>query len=129
MFNFLDRILNPFSNKLPKTDANDGHDTGKQNGNKHSPNDCKEKKRKINTSRYTLTNERMTKEQEDLKKELDMTGFDKEDSVEWLRRDHINWDGERVIISAQDQGHYMNAFKKMGRLSQSAKCRFCREEI
>ena len=45
--------------------------------------------------------------------------------MEWLRRGQINWDGERVIINAQDQGHYTHAFKKIVGLSQSDKCRFC----
>ena len=60
-----------------------------------------------------------------IKKKLDRTGIDKEGSLEWLSRGQINWDGEGVIINAQDQGHYMSVFNKMAGLSQSAKCRFC----
>ena len=41
-------ILNPFSNKFPKTGANDGYHPGKRNRNKHSFNDCKEKQYKEN---------------------------------------------------------------------------------
>ena len=37
----------------------------------------------------------------------------------------MSWDGERVLINAQDQGHHTNAFEKMPRLSLSDKCRFC----
>ena len=60
----------------------------------------------------------MTKEQEDFKKkELDRTVIDKEGCLEWLRRGQISWDGERVIINAQNQGHHTNAFKKMVGLS------------
>ena len=47
----------------------------------------------------------MTKDQEDSKKELDRTGIDKVGSLEWLRRGQLNWDGEQIIINAQDLGH------------------------
>ena len=57
------------------------------------------------------------------KKELNRLGIDKEGSMEWLRRGQLNWDGERIIINAQDQGHYTNVFKKMAGLSQSDRCK------
>ena len=88
-------------------------------------NDCKKDKRKIQDEVSSVTTGRKTKEQEHFKKKLDRTGIDKEGSLEWLSRGQINWDGEGVIINAQDQGHYMSVFNKMAGLSQSAKCRFC----
>ena len=45
------------------------------------------------------------------KTELDRTGIDKEGSLEWQRRGAMNWEGERVIINAQE--HHTDAFKKM----------------
>ena len=30
--------------------------------------------------------------------------IDIESSLEWLRRGQLNWDGEQIIINAQDQG-------------------------
>ena len=61
-------------------------------------------------------------------KEWDRLGIDEEGSLEQLRRGQFNWDGERIIINAQDQGHYTNGFKKMARLNQSDKCRFFKGE-
>ena len=55
-------------------------------------------------------------------------GRDKEGSSQWRRRGQFNWDGERIIIIAQDQGHHTNGLKKMEGLSQSEKWRFHKEE-
>ena len=55
-------------------------------------------------------------------------GRDKEGSSQWQRRGQFNWDGERIVIIAQDQGHHTNGLKKMEGLSQSEKCRFHKVE-
>lgn len=39
----------------------------------------------------------------------------------------LNYDGERLILAAQDQGLYTNAFKKVMGLTTNDRCRFCRE--
>ena len=41
----------------------------------------------------------------------------------------MGFDGERVIIGAQDQGLMTNGFKKMAGLGQNDKCRFCHTAI
>ena len=54
--------------------------------------------------------------------------MDEEGSLEWPRRGQLNWDGERIVINAQDQGHYTDGFNKMAGLSEMDKCRFCKTE-
>ena len=63
---------------------------------------------KWNINRYTNNWEKQQKEQEGLKKKnnnnnkkLDRLDMDKEGSLEWLRRDQLNWDGEQIINNAQ----------------------------
>jgi hypothetical protein len=53
--------------------------------------------------------------------------IDEKASFEWLRRGILQYDGERIILAAQDQGLYTNAFKKVMGLTQNDKCRFCKE--
>ena len=53
--------------------------------------------------------------------------IDERSSYEWLRRGILRYDSERIILAAQDQGLYTNAFKKVLRLTQDDKCRFCKE--
>ena len=62
-----------------------------------------------------MTTGRKTIEQGNIKKRVGQIGRDKEESLEWLRKGQLNWYGERIIINAQDQGHYMNGFIKNGR--------------
>jgi len=57
---------------------------------------------------------------------LDRRGINKESSLEWLIRGKISWDGERVIINAQDQRHQTNGLKKLVGSSQLERCRFCK---
>ena len=62
------------------------------------------------------------------KKALERVVMDKEGSLECLRRSQLNWDGERIIINTQDQGHSTNGFITMVGLGQTDKCRFCKTE-
>ena len=50
-------------------------------------------------------------------------------ALSWLRNGRLGFDGERVIIAAQDQGLVTNGFKKMAGLSNNDKCRFCKEAV
>ena len=61
--------------------------------------------------------------------ELDKPYIDKKTSLSWLRSGRLGFDGERVIIAAQDQGLVTNGFKKMAGLSNNDKCRFCKEAV
>ena len=61
--------------------------------------------------------------------ELEKEYIDKEGSLEWLRNGALGFDGERVIIGAQDQGLLTNGFKKMAGISQNDQCRFCHTTV
>ena len=52
---------------------------------------------------------------------------DKNKSFEWLKRGVLNFDGERVILAAQDDGLLTNTLKKIFKLTNNEKCRFCQE--
>ena len=49
--------------------------------------------------------------------------------MEWLRRGVLDYDGERMILAAQDQGLYTNGLKKAIGLIQSDSCRFCHDGV
>ena len=53
--------------------------------------------------------------------------IDKEGSFEWLKRGALNYDGERIILAAQDQGLYTNGVKKLLGLTNDDRCRFCKQ--
>ena len=61
--------------------------------------------------------------------ELEKPYIDKKASLSWLRNGRLGFDGERIIIAAQDQGLVTNGFKKMAGLSNSDKCRFCKDAV
>ena len=64
-----------------------------------------------------------------LQEELNKEYIDKEGSLQWLRKGALGYDGERIIMGAQDQGLMTNGFKKMAGLSSSNKCRFCHTDV
>ena len=61
--------------------------------------------------------------------ELENPYIDKRASLSWIRKGRLSFDGERVIIAAQDQGLTTNGFKKMAKMSNNDKCRFCKEAV
>ena len=61
--------------------------------------------------------------------ELDKPYIDKESSLSWLKKGKLTFDGERILIGAQDQALITNGFKKMAGLSDNDKCRFCHTEV
>ena len=61
--------------------------------------------------------------------ELDKPYIDKESSLSWLKKGKLTFDGERLLIGAQDQALITNGFKKMAGLSDNDKCRFCHTEL
>ena len=61
--------------------------------------------------------------------ELEKNYIDKEGSLHWLRNGTLGYDGERIIVGAQDQGLLTNAFKKMAKISENDQCRFCHKQV
>ena len=61
--------------------------------------------------------------------ELEKNYIDKEGSLYWLRNGILGYDGERILVGAQDQGLLTNGFKKMAGISDNDKCRFCHTEV
>lgn len=61
--------------------------------------------------------------------ELEKTYIDKEGSLKWLKTGDLPFDGERMIVGAQDQGLLTNGFKKMAGMTQNDKCRFCHTSV
>ena len=61
--------------------------------------------------------------------ELEKDYIDKEGSLHWLRNGTLGYDGERILVGAQDQGLLTNGFKKMAGISQNDRCRFCHTEV
>ena len=55
--------------------------------------------------------------------------IDKNKSYEWLKRGVLNFDSERIILAAQDDGLYTNGLKKIFKLTNNDKCRFCQESV
>lgn len=58
-------------------------------------------------------------------KELEKPYIDKQTSLNWLKKGRLKFDDERLIIAAQDQGLMTNGFKKMAKLTNDDRCRFC----
>ena len=58
--------------------------------------------------------------------ELEKPYIDKDSSLSWLKKGKLTFDGERILTGAQDQALLTNGFKKMAKLSDNDKCRFCR---
>ena len=61
--------------------------------------------------------------------ELEKPYIDKEASLSWLKKGKLGYDGERIIVGAQDQGLLTNGFKKMAGLSNNDQCRFCHAAV
>ena len=61
--------------------------------------------------------------------ELQKSYIDKEESLRWLKNGDLSFDGERIIIGAQDQGLLTNGFKKMAGISDNDQCRFCHAAV
>lgn len=55
--------------------------------------------------------------------------IDKNKSYEWLKRGVLNFDNERIILAAQDDGLLTNSLKKIMKLTNNDKCRFCQNEV
>ena len=62
-------------------------------------------------------------------KRMDEKEIDKEKSYEWLKRGVLNFDSERIVLAAQDEGLYTNGLKKIFGLTTNDKCRFCQEAV
>jgi hypothetical protein len=60
---------------------------------------------------------------------LERDNIDKAGSLEWLKRGVLRFDGERIILGAQDQALYTNGLKKILGLTEDNTCRFCREAV
>ena len=61
--------------------------------------------------------------------ELDKPYSDKNASLSWLKKGSMCFDGERIILAAQDQGLLNNGFKKMTRMQTNDQCRFCKSAV
>ena len=61
--------------------------------------------------------------------ELEKPYIDKQASLNWLKKGRLKYDDERLIIAAQDQGLMTNGFKKMAKMTQDDKCRFCHAAV
>ena len=64
-----------------------------------------------------------------MKIELDKEHVDKEGSLKWLRRGVLNYDGERIMMAAQDQGLVTRATLHLFDNTVEQHCRFCRQGI
>ena len=60
--------------------------------------------------------------------ELEKEYIDKESSLNWLKNGTVGYDGERILIGAQDQRLLTNIFKKLAGVSENDKCRFFHTE-
>ena len=62
-----------------------------------------------------------------IKEELDKDHIDKEGSTKWLRNGVLQYDGERIMLAAQDQGLATRATLHLLKKHESPRCRFCGE--
>ena len=62
-------------------------------------------------------------------KRIEEEEIDKNGSFEWLKRGILNFDSERIILAAQDEGLLTNGLKKIFKLTDDNKCRFCKSEV
>ena len=96
------------------------------------PTEMAKRKRKVHGSIFR--NNRFERWKEDRRagkfpEELNKEYIDKKASLNWLKRGKLGFDGERMLIGAQDQALYTNGFKKMAGISENDKCRFCKTEV
>ena len=61
--------------------------------------------------------------------ELNKCYVDKVVSLGWLKRGKLGFDGERILIGAQDQALYTNGFRKLIGKSDNNKCCFSKTEV
>ena len=89
-------------------------------------------------SRRSFVQKRQKENTEDWKKNkragrfaqrIDEEEIDKSRSLEWLKRGVLNYDSERIILAAQDEGLLTNGLKKIFKLTNDDKCRFCQEYV
>ena len=55
--------------------------------------------------------------------------IDRKGTFQWIQNGELGFDGERMIIAAQDQGLMTNGFKKMCGISGNDQCRFCKSAV
>ena len=96
------------------------------------PTEMAKKKKQVHGSIFR--SQRMDRWKEDRRagkfpEELNKVYIDKKASLSWLKRGKLGFDGERMLIGAQDQALYTNGFRKMAGLSDNDKCRFCHTEV
>ena len=116
--------------KLARNFAGDIMTEDKEEGIK-SANIIAKASRKKYSEEYQRRNKdewKNNKKAERFYEELNKEYIDKEGSVEWLKRGRLTFDGERLIVGAQDQALMTNVFKHMAGLSQTDRCRFCHKE-
>ena len=53
-------------------------------------------------------------------KELDKPCIDKDKSYKWLKKGKLEFENEKIVLSAQDQGLMTNDFKNMAKISHNA---------
>ena len=62
-----------------------------------------------------------------IKTELDKEHIDKKGSIKWLQKGILQYDGERMILAAQDQGLTTRATLHVLYPETDPQCRFCRD--
>ena len=62
-----------------------------------------------------------------IKSELDKEYIDKKGSLKWLQKGILVYDGERMIVAAQDQALTTRATLNVLYPDAGPQCRFCRE--
>merc|ERR1712030_239173 len=85
-------------------------------------------------SRRKFVERRQKENQEDWKKNKRAGVFakrvqeqeiDQASSFEWLKRGVLKFDNEIIILTAQDEGLLTNGLKKIFKMTNNDKCRFC----
>ena len=61
--------------------------------------------------------------------EISKNYIDRKGTFQWIQNGELGFDGERMIIAAQDQGLMTNGFKKMCGISENDQCRFCKSAV
>ena len=62
-------------------------------------------------------------------KRIEDEEIDRDRSFEWLKRGVLKFDGERIILTAQDGGLLTNYLKKLFKMTDNDKCRFCHDNV
>ena len=118
------KMADIFSDGLIEKDIEEG-------GNQTPPTAMAKNKRKIHG--FIARGNRLDRWKEDKRagqfpKELNKPYIDKQASLSWLKRGKLGFDGERMLIGAQDQALYTNGFRKMIGKTDNDRCRFCLTE-